>query len=65
SPMLQNMVNLANQDNNGRIDVKQHLQSPWNVLEGAQYELTQNYNITTEFGFAERNSVFIAGEYPF
>ncbi|SYU61492.1 lipoprotein [Klebsiella pneumoniae] len=35
SPMLQNMVNLANQDNNGRFDVKQHLQSPWNVLVGA------------------------------
>ena len=50
SPMLQNMVNLANQDNNGRFDVKQHLQSPWNVLVGAQYELTQNFNITTEFG---------------
>ena len=65
SPMLQNMVNLANQDNNGRFDVKQHLQSPWNVLVGAQYELTQNFNITTEFGFAERNSFFIAGEYRF
>jgi hypothetical protein len=59
SPMLQNMVNLANQDNNGRFDVKQHLQSPWNVLVGAQYELTQHFNITTEFGFAERNSFFI------
>ena len=65
SPMLQNMVNLANQDNNGRFDVKQHLQSPWNVLVGVQYELTQNFNITTEFGFAERNSFFIAGEYRF
>ena len=65
SPLLQNMVNLANQDNNGRFDVKQHLQSPWNVLVGAQYELTQNFNITTEFGFAERNSFFISGEYRF
>lgn len=65
SPMLQNMVNLANQDNHGRFDVKQHLQSPWNVLVGAQYELTQNFNITTEFGFAERNSFFISGEYRF
>ena len=36
-----------------------------NVLVGAQYELTQNFNITTEFGFAERNSFFIAGEYRF
>ena len=65
SPLLQNMVNLANQDHNGRFEVKQHLQSPWNVLVGAQYELTQNFNITTEFGFAERNSFFISGEYRF
>ncbi|MEQ5056142.1 hypothetical protein ABN154_31085, partial [Klebsiella michiganensis] len=32
---------------------------------GAQYEMTRNFNITTEFGFAERNSFFIAGEYRF
>ena len=64
-PAAAQAVNLANQDNNGRFDVKQHLQSPWNVLVGAQYELTQNFNITTEFGFAERNSFFIAGEYRF
>lgn len=65
STMLQNMVNLANKNGDGRFDVKQHLQSPWNVLVGAQYEMTRNFNITTEFGFAERNSFFIAGEYRF
>lgn len=65
STALQQMVNLANKEGKGRFDVKQHLQSPWNVLVGAQYELTRNFNITTEIGFAERNSFFVAGEYRF
>lgn len=65
SQTLQSMVNLANQHDNGRFDVKQHLQSPWNVLLGAQYEITRHFNVTTEVGFAERNSVFVAGEYRF
>ncbi|CAB5604028.1 Uncharacterised protein [Citrobacter youngae] len=30
-----------------------------------QYELTRNVNITTEIGFADRNSFFAAGEYRF
>ncbi len=65
SAALQKMVDIANKDSNGRFDVKQHLQSPWNVLVGAQYELTRNVNITTEIGFADRNSFFAAGEYRF
>lgn len=65
SATLQRMVDLANKDGNGRFDVKQHLQSPWNVLVGAQYELTRNFNITSEIGFAERNSFFVAVEYRF
>ncbi|MFP2238200.1 hypothetical protein ACLEX4_06610 [Pseudescherichia vulneris] len=50
---------------NGRFDVKQHLTSPWNMLVGAQYEITQNFNVLTEIGFNDRNSFFIAGEYRF
>ena len=65
STALQDMVNLANKEGKGRFDVKQHLQSPWNMLVGAQYELTPNFNVTTEIGFAERNSFFVAGEYRF
>jgi hypothetical protein len=49
----------------GRFDVKQHLTSPWNMLVGAQYEITQNFNVLTEFGFNDRNSFFISGEYRF
>ncbi|WP_407207063.1 hypothetical protein [Citrobacter portucalensis] len=65
SETLQRLVDIANKDGNGRFDVKQHLQSPWNVLVGAQYEITRNFNVTTEIGFAERNSFFMAGEYRF
>lgn len=65
SEALQTMVNAANRDGKGRFDVKQHLSSPWNVLVGAQYELTRNFNVTTEIGFADRNSFFVAGEYRF
>lgn len=65
SATLQEMVNAANRDGKGRFDVKQHLSSPWNVLVGAQYELTRNFNVTTEIGFADRNSFFVAGEYRF
>ena len=65
SAALQDMVNLANKDNKGRFDVKQHLSSPWNVLVGAQYELTRHFTVTTELGFADRNSFFLAGEYRF
>ncbi|MCA1924248.1 hypothetical protein [Buttiauxella noackiae] len=62
---LQPLINSVNKDDDGRFDVKQHLTSPWNTLIGAQYELTQNFNLLTEIGFNERNSFFIAGEYRF
>lgn len=56
---------LADQNGNGRFEVKQHLHSPWNLLVGANYEITRNVNITTEVGFAERNSVLVSAEYRF
>ncbi|MFZ3390111.1 hypothetical protein [Buttiauxella gaviniae] len=62
---LQPLINSVNKDDDGRFDVKQHLTSPWNTLIGAQYELTQNFNVLTEIGFNERNSFFLAGEYRF
>lgn len=65
SSTLQNLVNMANRSGDGRFKVKQHLQSPWNVLVGSQYELTRNFNVITEWGFAQRNSFFVSGEYRF
>lgn len=62
---LQSLMQMANQKGDGRFDVKQHLESPWNVLVGASYELTRNFNITTEVGFAQRNSFFMSGEFRF
>ncbi|MCS4265659.1 hypothetical protein M2406_001353 [Serratia sp. BIGb0163] len=62
---LQPLIDAVNKDNAGRFDVKQHLSSPWNTLIGAQYELTQNFNVLAEVGFNERNNFFLAGEYRF
>jgi hypothetical protein len=62
---LQPLIATVNQDDDGRFDVKQHLNSPWNMLIGAQYEITQNFNVLSEIGFNDRNSFFLAGEYRF
>ncbi len=62
---LQPLIAIANQKGEGRFDVKQHLQSPWNMLLGAQYEITQHFNLLTEFGFSQRNSFMVSGEYRF
>ncbi|MNE63687.1 hypothetical protein D3C80_1590520 [compost metagenome] len=62
---LQSLMALANQKGEGRFEVKQHLQSPWNVLVGTQYEITRNFNVLTEFGFSQRNSFMVSGEYRF
>ncbi|MBV8042789.1 hypothetical protein [Pluralibacter sp.] len=59
------LINAVNQDGDGKFAVKQHLKSPWNMLIGAQYEVTRNFNVLTEFGFNDRNSFFISGEYRF
>ena len=64
-PELQPLIAAVNKDDQGKFDVKQRLSSPWNMLVGAQYEITQNFNVLTEFGFNERNSFFVAGEYRF
>ncbi|WP_455821022.1 hypothetical protein [Pseudomonas cerasi] len=62
---LVDLVNLVNQDKQGHFRVKQHLQSPWNVLVGGQYELTRNFNVITEVGFEKRNSIMVGGEFRF
>lgn len=62
---LEPLIAIANQKGEGRFDVKQHLQSPWNVLLGAQYGITQHFNLSTEFGFSQRNSFMVSGEYRF
>lgn len=62
---LVNLVNFVNQDKEARFRVKQHLQSPWNVLVGGQYELTRNFNVITEVGFEKRNSIMVGGEFRF
>lgn len=63
--MPASMEGLSSLAKDGRFDVKQHLQSPWNMLVGAQYEMTRNFNVITEIGFAERNSFYVSGEFRF
>ena len=60
---LAGLMNIADPDGKGRFDVKQHLQSPGNVLVGAQYEITRNFNVLTAIGFAARSSFFVSGEF--
>ena len=62
---LKALMAIANQNGKGRFDVKQHLQSPWNILLGAQYGITKHFNLATELGFAKRNSIMVSGEYRF
>lgn len=62
---LKALMAMANQKGEGRFDVKQHLQSPWNILLGAQYSMTKHFNLATELGFAERHSIMVSGEYRF
>nr|WP_244636299.1 hypothetical protein [Erwinia persicina] len=62
---LVQLVNFVNKDDQGRFRVKQHLQSPWNILVGGQYEITRNFNVITEVGFEKRNSVMVGGEFRF
>lgn len=48
-----------------KFDVEQHLAHKWSQTLGARLELTRNFNVITEFGFNNRNSFFVSGEFRF
>ncbi|AYA42369.1 hypothetical protein HZS38_18910 [Xenorhabdus nematophila] len=48
-----------------KFDVKQHLAHKWNNTVGARFEVTRNFNITSEVGFGNRNTFFVSGEFRF
>lgn len=48
-----------------KFDVKQHLAHKWNNTVGARVEFTRNFNVLTEFGFNNRNTFFVSGEFRF
>lgn len=50
---------------NIKFDVEQHLAHKWSNIIGARLEVTRNFNITTEFGFNNRNSFLVSGEFRF
>lgn len=64
---LDGMMNILPPSMMGNIkfDVEQHLAHKWNQTLGARLELTRNFNITTEFGFNNRNSFLVSGEFRF
>ena len=64
SPKLQRIINFVNK-REGTFNVKQKMESPWNVLAGFQWEITPSFNILAEAGFIKRNSFFAAVEYRF
>lgn len=64
SPKLQTIMNFVNKGD-GNFNVKQKMESPWNMLAGFRWEITPSFNIVTEAGFIKRNSFFAALEYRF
>ncbi|MGJ3355757.1 hypothetical protein [Providencia sp. Je.9.19] len=48
-----------------KFDVKQHLAHKWNNTVGARVEFTRNFNVLTEFGFNNRNTFYVSGEFRF
>ncbi|TCM61813.1 hypothetical protein EC844_12731 [Acinetobacter calcoaceticus] len=63
-PMLKMLLS-ALDDPGMKFDVNQHLAHKWNPLVGARYEVTPNFNLTTEVGFNNRKSYLISGEFRF
>lgn len=64
---LDDLMNLAPPSVMGNIkfDVEQHLAHKWSNIIGARLEVTRNFNVITEFGFNNRNSFLISGEFRF
>ncbi len=62
---LQELMKIADQQGKGYFDVRQHLESPWNILLGTNLAFNRNFGITLEAGFEKRNSFLVSGEYRF
>lgn len=64
SPKLQRLIEFVNK-REGTFNVKQKMESPWNMLAGFRWEITPSINVLAEAGFIKRNSFFAALEYRF
>ena len=64
-PPAFNALVQALDDPDMKFDVEQHLAHKWNQTLGARLEVTRNFNVITEFGFNNRNSLFVSGEFRF
>ncbi|CCW32827.1 conserved exported hypothetical protein [Xenorhabdus nematophila F1] len=59
------LLNAINPNTEIKFDVEQHLAHKWNNTVGARFEVTRNFNITSEVGFGNRNTFFVSGEFRF
>ncbi|MGL5991154.1 MAG: hypothetical protein ACRCZT_05755 [Plesiomonas sp.] len=55
---LKQLLLLVDPNKQGKFEVNQHLESPWNTLVGAQYQITPNLSLLTEWGLGKRKSAF-------
>ncbi|MGL4269324.1 MAG: hypothetical protein ACRCR6_05995 [Plesiomonas sp.] len=55
---LKQMLLLVDPNKSGKFHVEQHLESPWNTLLGAQYQITPTLLLLTEWGLGQRTSAF-------
>ncbi|MCG3461757.1 hypothetical protein L7G72_07805 [Xenorhabdus bovienii] len=59
------LFNMISHETDIKFDVEQHLAHKWNNTVGARFEITRNFNILSEVGFGNRNSLFVSGEFRF
>ncbi|EHU5001814.1 TonB-dependent receptor [Vibrio vulnificus] len=45
---------------NLKFEVQQHLQTPWNPIVGMQYQISESWYLLGEFGFGDRQSMFLS-----
>lgn len=55
---LKEILAWMDRSKSGKFHVEQHLESPWNTLLGAQYQITPNLLLLTEWGLGKRTSAF-------
>ncbi len=58
-PELARLLDVVNQDNEGRFNVEQSLATEWSPVFGFQYTFNPTFNLIGEFSVGERESVFI------
>lgn len=64
-PVMETLINLVDADKQGRFDVQQRLQTPWNMLIGFQYQFSTSISLLAEAGLGSRTSAMLSLESRF